>query len=91
MKDLKHVLIETSFTDKDRILADLSRHHCPASLAQSILPLDPSVQIWVSHLKPGQGNLIMAELQADNCLARLKPQALVAGQILSFLYEIDSF
>ncbi len=84
MSDLKHLLIETSFTDQDHVLADLSRHYCPASLAQSIQPLDPSVQIWISHLKPGQGKLIMDELQANNRLAHLKPQSLVAGQIFSF-------
>jgi cAMP phosphodiesterase len=84
MLNLKHVLIETSFTDQDRFLADLSRHYCPATLAESIQPLDSHVQLWISHLKPGQGELIMDELKANGCLAYFKPQALVAGQILSF-------
>jgi ribonuclease BN (tRNA processing enzyme) len=84
MPKLKHVLIETSFTDQDRFLADLSRHYCPASLAESMQPIDADIQIWISHLKPGQGELIMYELQANSHLAHLKPHPLIAGQILSF-------
>ena len=81
---LKHLLIETSFTDNDGFLADLSQHYCPVSLAKSMKPVSPSTQIWISHLKPGQGEQIMAELNHLDRIGRVEPRALVAGQILSF-------
>ena len=81
MPKLKHVLIETSFTDQDRFLADLSRHYCPASLAQSIQPFAPGVQVWISHLKPGQSGQIMSELSQGNRLGDMQPMPLQVDQV----------
>ena len=81
---LKHLLIETSFTDGDQFLAEISRHYCPVTLARSIKPLPTQTQIWISHLKPGQGEQIMAELTDASRLEKVQPQPLVAGQILTF-------
>jgi len=81
---LKHLIVETSFTDKDHVLAELSSHYCPISLSQSFQPLEPAVQLWISHLKPGQAEQIMAELNHTERLAKTTPKALVAGQVLVF-------
>jgi len=81
---LKHLIIETSFTDKDHVLAELSSHYCPISLSQSFQPIDPAVQLWISHLKPGQAEQIMSELNHSERLARKAPKALFAGQVLVF-------
>jgi len=81
IEKLKHLLIETSFTDNDQFLAEVSQHYCPATLAQAMVPVQPDTQIWISHLKPGQGDQIMAELNALDRLGRVKPQALVKGQV----------
>jgi len=82
--DLKHLIIETSFTDRDFVLANLSQHYCPRSLAQAVEALTRNPQIWISHLKPGQGDQIMTELNDYERLGRLRPLALKTGQILSF-------
>ena len=84
MAGLKHLIVETSFTDKDHVLADLSSHYCPISLSQTFQPIDPAVQLWISHLKPGQAEQIMSELNHSERLAKKAPKPLIAGQVLVF-------
>lgn len=82
--NLKHLLIETSFRDEDLALAKLSGHYCPQSLADSIRHMHHKIQIWISHLKPGQADQIMLELNKANRIGILRPNALQTGQTLSF-------
>jgi len=82
--NLTHLILETSFTNEDQYLADLSRHYCPATLADAIMALRQRPEIWISHLKPGQAQQIMAQLTTDEGMRKQHPTALSVGQILSF-------
>lgn len=60
--DLRHLLVECSFTDAQKGIAHASRHYHPASLAADLAGLKPGPEVWISHLKPGGEAAIMAEL-----------------------------
>ncbi len=61
IKDLKCLLVECAFANKDRYLAEKAMHYCPETLANDIAKLKISPQIVISHLKPGNEALIMQE------------------------------
>lgn len=81
--DLKHLVVEASFPNELQGLADLSSHYCPATLLPDLAKLRPGIQVWITHLKPGQEDVIMAELNAAGSSSDpLKP--LSQDQIIEF-------
>lgn len=64
-KLLRHVIVDCSFVNADRALADISLHFCPQTLMQDLRDMPPAPEILIYHLKPGQEDLIMGELAAD--------------------------
>lgn len=85
---LKHLIVETSFTNAEEGLAKLSGHYHPAQLAADLQLLQAPCSFWITHLKPGYGDAIMAELHQDlkliNSKARDSVQALKNAQVLVF-------
>lgn len=80
--NLKYLLIETAFSNAEIELARLSKHLCPDLLVKELSKLKVPVQLFITHLKPGEGAMIMQEI-ADSPL-RLTPQALKNGQVFEF-------
>jgi ribonuclease BN (tRNA processing enzyme) len=60
--DLKHVIVETSFLDKDEELSRLSSHLCPKMLAGELKKLKSRAQVHISHLQPSYEDAIMSEI-----------------------------
>jgi glyoxylase-like metal-dependent hydrolase (beta-lactamase superfamily II) len=85
---LKHLIIETSFTNAEQDLAKLSGHYHPAQLAADLQLLQAPCSVWITHLKPGFADAIMAELHQDlktiNSKASDSVQALKNVQVLVF-------
>ncbi len=81
--DLRHLIVECSFTDDQRGIAELSHHYCPATLLPDLAQLKQGVSIWITHLKPGGEEIIMEELLA-NCRADITPMPLMQGQLFVF-------
>lgn len=79
---LRHLIVETAFADEQYGLAVASRHLCPSMLLAMLGELTVSPQVHISHLKPGADSRIMVQLEAG--AARLRPQRLVQGQVLTF-------
>lgn len=79
---LRHLIIETAFSDEQRGLALASRHLCPGMVASILDELTISPEVHISHLKPGQGDRIMQQIQAHE--PRLPASRLVQGQLLEF-------
>ena len=77
--NLRHLIIETSFTNAEIALALVSRHYCPALLMHGLDQLQSQPQVWITHLKPGEDEIIMREI--DGAMHVLKPQALQQGQV----------
>jgi len=75
--DLRHVIIETSFTDEEEALSRLSGHLCPRLLVQELAKLKRAASVYITHLMPGEEEVIMAEIHGH--LPDNPPQALRAG------------
>jgi ribonuclease BN (tRNA processing enzyme) len=63
VENLKFLIIETAFSDKDRWLAELSKHLCPAMLGEELAKLERPAEIYISHLKPSEIELTMQEIE----------------------------
>ena len=63
--NLKYLIIETSFGNAEIDLARLSRHLCPALLHEELDKLQRPAEIYITHLKPGEGEAIMRQVEHD--------------------------
>lgn len=82
LPDLRHVIVETSFPDRELALAQLSKHYSPSLLAADLTLFDrPEVDVHITHLKPNAADELMA------AICRLAPRVvkqLLPGQQLRF-------
>lgn len=81
ISNLKYLIIETAFSNGEMELARLSKHLCPSFLISELAKLKSNqlVEIFITHLKPGEGETIMQEI-ADSKLS-LPIKALESHQV----------
>lgn len=79
---LRHLIIETAFSDEQHGLALASRHLCPAMLLEMLEEVEVMPEVHISHLKPGVDDRIIAQLEAG--ASRLRPRRLEQGQVFEF-------
>jgi cAMP phosphodiesterase len=79
---LRYLIIECSFSNRDEALAHRSRHLCPRLLFSELDKMTVPAEIFVTHLKPRQIDLISAELGERE--GRLPPGILRNGQVIEF-------
>lgn len=61
---LHHLIIEASFENADRRLADISGHLCPDTLVAELRKFEHrEVEVWTMHQKPGTNAEIRSELE----------------------------
>ena len=76
---IAHLVIETAFSDEESELARVSKHLCPAALAKELVQLDDnSVQVHITHVKPGEMEAVMTQI--GRLGARHRISALSSGQ-----------
>jgi ribonuclease BN (tRNA processing enzyme) len=75
-----HLVIETAFSDEERQLARISRHLCPTALGNELAQLEGSVDVHITHIKPGEMEAVMAEVGRLGTPHRI--HALATGQAL---------
>ena len=75
------VVIETAFRNDEHELAGRSRHLHPHALREELAQLDPDVEVYITHVKPGELDTVMSEIGALGLSHRV--HALVAGQRLA--------
>jgi hypothetical protein len=75
-----HLVIETAFSDEERQLAYISRHLCPAALGHELAQLPGSVEVHITHIKPGEMEAVMSEIGKLASSHRIR--ALAAGQTM---------
>lgn len=80
--NLRHLIVETAFPDQLCCLAEISGHLCPTMLAEQLELLERPVEIHVSHLKPGQDEITMGEI--EHAIGDLKPRMLRSGQVIEW-------
>ena len=80
--NLKYLIIETAFANKERHLAELSKHLCPSMLAEELAKFERDAEVYVTHLKPGETELTMQEIEESS--GRLQPRMLQNNQVFEF-------
>lgn len=80
--NLRHLIIETAFSNRERELARVSRHLCPETLARELERLERPADVHITHLKPGEYESIMKEVRAS--AGRHSPRMLESRQALEF-------
>jgi 3',5'-cyclic-nucleotide phosphodiesterase len=78
--NLAGLIIETAFPERELQLAQRSRHLCPSLLQRELSQLSSSPQIFITHLKPADAELIMREILASGMPVRELQQ----GEVLRF-------
>ncbi len=86
IKNLKYLVIETAFSNCELELAKLSKHLCPSLLVTELGKLElgklqESAEVYITHLKPGEGETIMQEIVGSNLT--LPVQALKIHQVFN--------
>ena len=71
--NVRHLVIETAFGDEEARLAEISRHLSPAALGRELAQLDGSVDVHITHMKPGERDAVMAQVAALASPHRVRP------------------
>ena len=82
IKNLKFLIIETAFSDKDRRLAEVALHLCPAMLGEELAKLERPAEVYITHLKPSEIELTMQEI--DELSVDLRPRMLQNNHVFEF-------
>lgn len=80
--NLRHLIIECAFSNREERLARISKHLCPDMLASELSRLERDCEIHITHLKPGQIELTMGEL--ETCIGDFRPRMLQSNLVLEF-------
>ncbi|MDP3796181.1 MAG: 3',5'-cyclic-nucleotide phosphodiesterase [Polaromonas sp.] len=80
--NLRYLIIETAFCNRDQVIAMASRHLCPSLLAEEIGKLRLPAEIFITHLKPGDRALALSEVA--EALGAHRAKALEHGQVIEF-------
>jgi ribonuclease BN (tRNA processing enzyme) len=59
--NLDLLFVESAFANHDLEISRISKHYCPQLLAEDIKKLKHRPQIWLTHFKPGDEDLIYEE------------------------------
>ncbi len=82
IRDLRYLIIETAFSNKERQLAEISKHLCPATLAEELTKFVRGAEVYITHLKPGEIELTMQEI--EECAGAFRPRMLQNNQVFEF-------
>jgi ribonuclease BN (tRNA processing enzyme) len=82
ISNLRYLIVETAFSNAERELAIRAKHLCPGLLVEQLELLTQSAEIFITHLKPGEGDMIMREITEG--ASRWKPKMLQHQQVFEF-------
>jgi ribonuclease BN (tRNA processing enzyme) len=72
------LVIETAFRDDEHALARISQHLCPARLREELANLTEPMNVFITHIKPGEVDAVMSEIGAHGSRHRI--HALASGE-----------
>ncbi len=82
IQNLRYLIIENAFSNREQDLAMTAKHLFPIQLAQELGKLQRDAQILITHLKPSDRDLIAREITA--WAGRFAPRLLEGGDIIEF-------
>jgi ribonuclease BN (tRNA processing enzyme) len=74
------LIIETAFADEELALASISKHLCPALLRDELDKFNQAVDVFITHIKPGELDVVMSEIGRLDTPHRIRQ--LAAGQVM---------
>jgi ribonuclease BN (tRNA processing enzyme) len=74
------LVIETAFRNDESALAEISQHLSPARLQAELAQLRAPTDVYITHIKPGEVEAVMAEIAALKSPHDIR--ALVSGQVM---------
>ncbi len=77
--NLRYLIIETAFCNREKDLAIASKHLCPSLLAEELAKFKRKAEVYITHLKPGEAELTMREIR--ECAGAHQPRMLEHGQV----------
>ena len=80
--NLRYLLIETAFSDQESDIALAAKHYWPALLAREMAKLERRAVVYITHLGPGDQELIMEQILRQ--VAPLRPRMLRHDDIFEF-------
>lgn len=80
--NLRYLIIEVAFCNRERDLAISAKHFCPSLLAEELPKLERSAEIFITHLKPGEIELTMEEI--EECAGQFRSRMLQNNQVFEF-------
>ncbi|MCX7193563.1 MAG: 3',5'-cyclic-nucleotide phosphodiesterase [Proteobacteria bacterium] len=80
--NLRYLIIETAFPNGEIELARLSKHLCPSLLAGELRKFKGGAEVFITHLKPDEVELIMREV--EDCASGFCPKMLLNNQEIVF-------
>ncbi len=82
ISNLKHLIVETAFSNSELEIAKLSKHLCPSMLLEELKKFRKNIPVHITHLKPGEMSVIMQEIEQGT--AGERPRMLTNGQVFEF-------
>lgn len=83
IENLRYLLIEAAFANSEQQLAEISKHLCPSMLARELTKFSRAdVEVYITHLKPGELELTMHEL--EDAVEGVRPRMLMNNQEFAF-------
>jgi len=82
IENLRYLIIETAFSDNEKELAIASKHLCPSMLAEELLKFRGDAEIFITHLKPGEVELTMRQI--EKAVPGYAPKMLLNNQEFEF-------
>jgi ribonuclease BN (tRNA processing enzyme) len=79
IRNLRYLIIECAFSDSEKRLAIASLHLCPSMLLEELTHLQRDAEVFITHLKPGQIELTMQEI--EDCIGEFRPGMLQNNQV----------
>jgi ribonuclease BN (tRNA processing enzyme) len=76
------LFVETAFSNNDIEISKISKHYCPSLLGDDILKTHHRPDVWLTHFKPGEEELIYQE--CVDAMPDFKVHQLKGGEIFKF-------
>lgn len=61
---IDQLVIEVAFPESEQAVAADARHHCPSTLVEELRSLPADLKVWLTHVKPGEQEAVLADLKA---------------------------
>jgi len=84
IENLRYLIIETAFSNGERDLAVLARHLCPSLLVEELAKFKREAEVFVTHLKPGEVELTMQQIESSMNSNGRCPKMLLNNQEFEF-------